>query len=335
MAGQGNTFIADLAVLGLAEETTPGTAVAVASADCNIRVENVTIAGINVPMDNETSKTANGNMAESASIPGTQDISITFSVRMAWGGTGATQPKWAKLAALCGLKEKAFTTTGLGYEGLTEVVACTHSLALEYKNPGSVPVYTKLLLKGCIADVTITSGIGLPWTMNVTVQGTVTSWTTGSGLALTSPSTVVPERFLASQFVAFGITEKISAFTLTLGNQISPEYDQAEGTGISHFSITSRQPRFSYNPYKQPEASNDMYARYAVGTVGIIGLGTPSGSPHLVLDIPQAQIIGLSQEIREGRISWAVNCKCLENGTTDSNWSTEATFGLVSGVTGA
>lgn len=319
-------------------EVTPGTDPTPADADFNVRIRNPEVT-LNVEIDDENSKFGTGDHAEDEAIAGMQSATISFSVKMNYAGDVTTQPAWWKLANACGLKSVGWNAgsevaVGSAVHGISlvprkEMDESTMTFYYFNEEVGSSPTTMISKFVGCIGNMTISAdNVGAPVMANFTFQGKLSDIVDGSALDMTSPDTTLCENMLNSGFTVNGVTNSISAFQFDLGNEISPVLDQSDATGISHYVITARRPRFSCNPLAVKQATDDVHNRLLSETTGILALSTAQYSFYGI----KAQLISNAVANREGLVSWDQNYKLLKNGTTgaltNSSYTTEDTFDL-------
>ena len=125
----------------------------------------------------------------------------------------------------------------------------------------------------------------------------------------------------------------ISKFGLTFGNKIEPVYCQSESTGISHYAITARTPRFSCDPVASTVATFDPFTVAKDATIQALSLATASGTtPHFMLSMPRAQLLSPTLSAREGLVGFDLNYRLLENTSGSSSAEKERTWSIIHGA---
>lgn len=313
-------------------EVTPGTAIATANADFNIRCRNVEITGT-VEMDDDGAKAATGDHTEVESLPGIRTCQISFSMPWAWSGVAATPPLFTKFLKGCGLVETVHGATGVSWVPQKAGDAATMTLEAYGVEIGASPVAYKYVVAGAMGTFTLgAEKIGGPLMLNFTFTGklnAISAVANGSILELTSPDTTLGETLLNDTFTVGGVAECISSFQLDVGNTVEPVYCQSEATGIQYYRISARKPRFSFNPLTQAIGVNDVFTKVTSPTIEAVSLA--QASSHLTLAIPRAQNISIGQGSREGLDHWEYNMRALANTAGSTAAEKENTFELLQG----
>lgn len=322
------------------EETTPGTFAAPATDEHVIRIHNIEFTP-ELTMDDEGSKYANGIHAEDQSILTTQAGTLTFEAKCISGATDATAPGFFTLAKMCGCDTIAFTTTGIGLVRRQAYDDNTFSCVIYDKElGGSSPVTTQYQFAGCIGNMTVSASINGVWMAKFTVKGKIIDFVDGSAVVLNAPGTRVAQNFLSTDCTIHSTASFVSEWEFDLGNEVQPVYASVDGTGISHYVITSSKPRFSANPLAVKQATTDWLSKLQTNTVpfGPVLIETAAAG-RLSLRVIDAQPISLANAPREGMRSWAVTFKALGNGLpgsliyTAGDITSEDTFMLLQGTT--
>lgn len=317
-------------------EDTPGTAETPADADFDVRGRNVEVS-LDIPFDNENAKFGTGDHTEDEAISGVHIGRIKFQVKLAWGGAVNTAPNWVKFIKACGAIETAYGATGIGYtpEKAGDEVSIT--LWVMDIQRGATPAAVAYKFAGCMGNCVIgADGVGSPWVADFDFQGKLTDIAdvaNGSILSLTSPDTTVAERLLSNPFTVGGTAQAISSFQLDFGNEVVPQYDQSETTGVDYFAIATRRPRFSYNPLALPVATDDVMATVTGETLQAISLATAAASPHFTISAPKAQMMNPGVANREGLVNWEHNMRLLRNTAGANDAEKERTWQFLQGAT--
>lgn len=328
--------LSNLRILAGKDEVTKGTYIAMVDADFDVRIRGIEITPTIEP-DDENSKHATGDHGEDNSIMGAQSATIAFFVRMAWGGAVATDPLWYKFAKACGQKATTIGATGVKLEPLKEYDGESMSIQVMDIQRGATPSAIAYRFSGCMGNMVMTSeGVGKPWLAQFTFTGKiheVADVAYADILALTSPSTVVGEKLLNAPVILGGVAnQQISSFALDCGNDVQPEINQGDPTGYLQYNIVARRPRLSINPLQELVATNDIYGKTKDATTGACSIATSAASPHFTLVVPVGQSMTPTLAAREGLQSWALNYKCMRNGTSDTSVAAECGWQLLQGA---
>jgi hypothetical protein len=328
----GDNFSQILRIVVAKLETTPGTAVAPASADFDVAIRNpeVTIA---IPPDEENSKSATGDHGEDAAIMGTQSGTINFAIRLCKGAALTTAPKWWKFAQACGLKEKTYTATGVSLQPMKEYDDKTLTIDVyDIQQGGATPSALRYRFAGCMGNMQIgADGIGKPYLGTFSFTGKLDSIADvafASIPALTSPDTNLPDVLLANTLTMGAVAQCASSFSLDLGNTINPMYCGSEATGIKYYSISERRPRFSYNPLSKLVATEDILTAVKASTSKAVVMN----SANMEILIPVTQLLAPGIANREGYVNWEYTLRCLRDSGANANVADEASFELLIGT---
>jgi hypothetical protein len=312
---------ANLSYVIVKVESVPGTYVAPTTTEYVMRVRNIAWSPT-IEMDDESAKYANGNHAESISIPGVQTGKISFETRCNVGASDILLAPWQTFAYACGCMNTGAYASTKG-NGLVRRLAkddTTYSITkydVEIGIGSGTAVTTETRFAGCIGNMKIgCSKTGAPWVAKFEFMGKLSDIVDGTAIAFSSPGSVVPQVFNNHTVTIGGNARAIDSWEFDLGNEISPVKLQSDPTGISHYVITGSKPRFNCNPLslKQAATGADMLGNIlSKPASNTIQIGTPA-TGKLSLKIIDAQYLSMAQETRDGLLGWALNFKALENG---------------------
>jgi len=338
-----NFFSSNLRILVGALEGTAGTMETLDASDFDVRVREPSVT-YNPEFDNDSSKWANGNHGEDSAIPGVTSVSVSFNLRAVWGGAVNTAPNWSKFAQGCGLTEDAWASAGIGWHPRKSNDVKTMTLWIYEIQLGSTPAAVCHKVKGAMGNMTMgADGAGKPVTMNFEFTGVYAGYediANGSIPAAFGIDTTCADRMLMSQAYVGSTSQLITSWTLDLGNDIQPLYDQSEDHGIAYYHIAARNPRMSMNPLMRTVATDDILDRLVGGATGCpttasLMVGDTGTDSKFAVIVPKAQLIEAGLESREGKQSWAENWRCLGNGVTgavsDGDLEEEDTFEILQG----
>jgi hypothetical protein len=318
-------FLYPMRVLVGKLETTPGTMETLTSADFDVRVRNPEITPT-VEIDDEASKWARGDHGEDDVITGSQSAQITFAVRLTKGTTVTTAPNWFKFASGCGMLPVLYAGKGYGLQPRKQYDEKTMTIWVYDIKRGATPTAVCYKFAGCMGNMVVAAGgVGKPWMVNFTFTGKLDSVdmavANGDILQMIIGQATCAEKFISAGANIGSHAEKVSQFSLDVGNEISPVIDQSDKTGYSHYGITARKPRLTMNPLM--DSTHDVYADLANGVTGCaasypIMIGDTGVNGRVSLHVPRGQIIGAGLANREGLVGWDMNIKCEANGYTGS-----------------
>jgi len=294
----------------------------------------------------EDSKCANGSHAESPSIAGIKSAQITADVWLAHSGTDETAPPWFEAFKPCGCGVIGWDGDSAVAEGsAADGVALVRRTAYDdasytayviESEIGSSPVYTIYKVAGLMGNVTISQEIGKPAVASFTYTGKLNDIADGSNIALNSGmSDQVAEAFVGQNFTIGGTSAKVQGWSLDLGNEVTPIYNQNDATGISHYIISSSKPRFSCNPLAVKQATTDWLNIVNSETLQAIKTRA-AATGKLQVHVLQGQCMSPALAEREGLVSWDLNFKACQNGTpgdlADTDLTLEDTIEILHGT---
>lgn len=339
-----NNFSSNLRILVGKLESVAGTMETLTAGDFDVRVRSPELT-ITVEVDDEASKWANGNHGEDQTITGAQTAQVTFSVKAATASAVTAEPKWWKFAKGCGLASAAWASAGYGLtpkKANDEVTMTLWVYDIQRGGTGDA-VCTKIA--GAMGNMVLNAeGVGKPWVATFTFTGKVNSVV--DVLAASVPAAglldaTCADRLLMDSVYVNAVAQKISTFSLDLGNEIQPVYDQSDASGISHYGIVSRKPRLSINPLMVSLATDNVYSRLHAGATGCpstyaMHIGDTGANTKYAIMVPKGQMLTAGVAAREGLQAWEQNYKLLGNGVTgavsDANLTPEVTFEILSGA---
>jgi hypothetical protein len=110
-------------------------------------------------------------------------------------------------------------------------------------------------------------------------------------------------------------TVEISQFTLDFGGVVNPFLDQSTSTGNAYFATQDRDPKFTCNPYHIRKSADDIDFVVSQMMTGKIKVQSALSSPHLTIEVPNAQLLSPALGSREGYVSTDRAYRCLRNDT--------------------
>ena len=312
----------------------PGVEIAIQSADFNCRFKTMSDAP-KIDFDDEASRYAAGDEGRDLSIAGMRSAEITFTQKLSWGGAVTTVPLWSKLMRTMGHILRKYTTTGMGFLPMihaNEVTATIWVISPENVSTPAAVVYRYCGAHGGNGSNLAASKVGdvymLTGKYNAAYVGTQ-DITWAEARLLTSPQTTTPEvmsnNVVTAPMRVGGSTVQgnlnISQFSLDFGGVVNPLIDQDDkddlghttGTGIAYYATQDRDPRLSINPYMMRQTLDDMDYIVNNQITGKVTIASSATSPHITIEVPNAQMLSPALASREGYINSNRVYRCLRN----------------------
>ena len=293
-------------------ETVPGTAETLADADNNVRVWDLAVGALDVPMDQDPSKYATGDFGLGEAIPGPTSAKVSFTTKFSNLPTGAsisaagTEPNWTKFAKAAACETSAVTNQswGAGYAIYPDADSAEDTLTIGVydKERGSSPSSLEFEFVGCIGNGVIsTEGTGKPYNIAWEYTGglnDIADIDTSAVPVLTDISTVIPDRFLDGLATIGSFSACISTMEFDLGNSVTPVQCVGAESGYSKFGIVAQEPMLTINPLLTRNTDYDFWGKLIAGTIEAIVIETS----QFRLEIPRGQIMTASIEDADGII---------------------------------
>jgi hypothetical protein len=317
----------------------PGHEMKLTSADFNCRLRGISCTP-KWDEDDANSKFATGDHGEDESIAGARQGEISFAEKIAVPNPAdlSTQPVWEKFMRGMGCEVVVYATHGREYFPMQSADNTTMTLWHIYKENAAQPRGLALCFSGCKGSGDKgAAGIGKPYMMNFKFTGKYTrtlDLTTAQILVLTAPETALPEKMLSNNVgINFGSANNlyISQFKLDFGNEVQPLINQGDLTGYDYFGIVTRKPRFTCDPIMKLRANEDFDTEVSSETTGTIQVTSALATPHITINIPNAQLITPAIAAREGYVSQNRTYRCLRNTGAALSLPVEATWSILLG----
>jgi hypothetical protein len=232
-----------------------------------------------------------GDLSQFSSIMGKRSGTISFSMLMAWGGLAATEPEFGKILQACGMKQLAYTTTGISWVPNAGYNAVPATIEVEeFQDGSSSPKSLFIQLRGCMGNVKfIMDKCGSPIQMDFEFKGAVQAIEDrASQIVPTGFDSSLPEAVLSSTMTAFAETLDCDKIEIDLGNQVELFTAPETPEGYSGARIVRRNPTISFDPYLALIADRGHWARITGGTTGAMSMTVGT---HLAISAPAVQII--------------------------------------------
>jgi hypothetical protein len=306
-------------------ETTPGTAETITSDDFDVRVMNPTWTP-NTETDDDAAKYARGDHAEAESVYGARSGTITFDLRLSYGGTDTTEPAYWKYLNACGWKTVEYAS-GITLQLIKSGDLAPMTIAHYIVDRAASPTAIRTLFSGCMGNAVISvDKIGGVHMAKCTMQGKLVGQTTIANGDIPYPtdmSQLHPEKFLNNTVYVDGKATRISQFTLDPGCGVQPVIDQSDATGYSHFAIVSRNPRLSMNPQVTSLTEDDPIGDIVSGCTGLYAVDRiVMRANRLRYCMPRTQMLPPSVAAREGLEGWDKTYKLMNNGYSGTQGDT-------------
>jgi hypothetical protein len=314
-------FLTSLRSIATKAETIPGNAVALVSADSNIRIWDLAIGSLDVPMDMDPSKYATGDLGLGESIPGPTSAKITGTTKFV-NKTGALEPNWTKLIKACGCLVANYTgvlgngTSNSGYLIYPSATALENTITAGIYDleRGASPSGLFYQFAGCIGNATFAAeGTGKPITVKYEFTGALNDIEDISGAnipVLTSADTEIPDRFLNGFMWTSGTANSsgcISTFEFNMGHTVASVECQSSATGYSKFAITKAEPMLTINPLTTRNSTYDFWSKLTSGTIEAVKISTAM----FTLFIPRAQLMSAAPGDADGLQRTAITMRPL------------------------
>lgn len=299
------------------EEVTRGTAVAVSSTDFNVPFFNISWTAEKPITDG---KYATGDFDTHVGIVGTSKGTISASLYLNHSGVNDTPPICGKVLAMLGIRETVNVATSVVYDPI-----CTNEIGPSGKtftcivqdrmaNAGTA-IHHEFV--GCLATgKLVCEGIGMPWRLDLEIQGKYTGYTDETAVTLGTLQNTVPNSVKSAVITAGGIEQRISKFELDIGNAVELEGDPSDATGYLSAVITDRTPILSIDPLVDTIAIDPVYTRWNSGTEVAVVISTGNWA----LTAPKAQIITVADGTQGALKAFSQTLRLNRNSGNDS-WS--------------
>lgn len=275
--------------LAMKLESTPGTAIAVADADFNLRFFDI---GVDPDIEMWVNNFASGRHSVAGGVMGKKKITITAKHALNLAAVGVA-PLLSKAFKICGQTETIVGATSCAWTpDATKDEAVTATIKVIYvPTSGNAIIVTA---KGCMGNFVVSMDeLGHPLVVSFTFVGAFVSIADGTALVLTSPDTTIPPAVIGSAITAAGNAVGIGKMSLDAGNDVQMDLDPSDATGYLMAYIASRKPKWMMDPKMKLLATDAVYTRWAAGTESILSLATATVSAvKATISAPKGQLTG-------------------------------------------
>jgi hypothetical protein len=242
-------MLAELTQLIAKEESTEGTAVALANAEANYLVRNV---AFRIVRGNFERATKRASFSKFPSIPGSSMGEITFEMDMYGQASAAAEPHWSTILKACGLKAtasgNAFVYTPSSVWNPTTMGSSDHkSLTMQVVVDG----YARAI-RGARGNAILRLKAGEPGVLVCRFMGVLTS---PSDVALYSPTyatgSSTPPIWATATLSVGGLSAAealVENLSIDFGNTIGMRPDANSADGYRSCAIGNRDARMTFDP---------------------------------------------------------------------------------------
>jgi len=287
-------FLARRMTFGAKVETTEGTAIAVAAADCNALAYDVRYTP-NVAMF--ARKPVAQDLSPYASIPGARSCRMTFKMEIKGSGAAGTAPAIGKYLRACGLGE----TVNAGVSVVYQRALNQPSVSLAAYDIPPTGSNLRKLMRGARGTFRLNPKVGEPGMLEFDFLGVEDGVTDATGITPTGLETTKPPALLSSAFTMQSYAHKISNFSIDAGNVLAMREDITKAEGYFSCLITDTEAVFSMDPEKELVATHDYHGIWKAGTEAAlsVALGATAGN-ICTITAPKCQYTNVQPGTRNG-----------------------------------
>lgn len=297
-------------------ESEKGTAETLAQADANIRAIEP-----NTPLSFAELERLiqESDLDKHPSITGPPIVPFNFGIEFIGSGTAGTAPGWFTAMRACALLLDDNTSdVQLDPESNNDLTeTATFKLMV-----GDDTNALNITVKGCRGNMAMTANVGQIVRADFAMQGVLHAVENASPLARQDESTI-PIYWHNAQINIGGTsfaTGNYGAFTFDMGNNVEVQQDANESTtGLHYAEILDRNPRCTIDPRVVPLSTFNPYTMMQANSTDTfeIHFGETEGN-RIKLTAPALQILGISEQDRQGHSVWALACKLCRSSGDDS-----------------
>jgi len=109
---------------------------------------------------------------------------------------------------------------------------------------------------------------------------------------------------------------EVSQFSLDFGGTVNPFIDQSTATGNAYYATQDRDPKLTLNPYHVKKTLDDIDSVVSNMITGPVSVQSAPTSPHITIELPNAQLLSPAIAAREGYLSTTRTYRALRNNIT-------------------
>ena len=218
---------------------------------------------------------------------------------------------------------------GIEYINSTHSNEVTATIWIINPEDGMSPTSTVYRYRGCHggSGSSVSAGkVGDPYMLTIKMSGAYVGTLeilASQARSLTNPTATTPEVLLNNTVtvparVNGADTTKeveVSQFNLDFGGVVSAFIDQSTSTGNAYFKTDDRDPKFIINPYHVRKTLDDIDNTVTNMTTGKVTVQSAPSTPHITIEIPNAQLLSPALASREGIINTNRTYRALRNNT--------------------
>lgn len=279
-------------ILAAKIETTIGTAISLANADCGFIVYDPLIQ----PTASFIGRAQTGFFGPTKGVVGPRTGTLTFRTDLTGDGSGGV-PAWAStFLPACGWVNSSGTfspiTAGPTASGGVKTITASVYQDGRIKS-----------LRGCMGTFRIVGSPGDLVQIEWTFMGAFVDPADGAALSPTYPTTP-PIRLAAGSISIGGWSPCYSSITIDAGNDVQalPCQTPADGSGIKHYIVADRTTTLTIDPESElvATANADTYNDWLDGNTDTFSLALVSGSDTITFAGPALQRTNIQETSRQG-----------------------------------
>lgn len=304
-------FLSRRMTFGGKVETTEGTAIAVAAADCNALAYDVQYTP-NISMFSR--KPVAQDLSPYSAIPGARSGRLTCKMELKGSGAAGTAPAIGKFLRACGFGETVNVGTSVVYQRALNQP--TLSLAAYDIPPTGNNL--KKLLRGVRGTFKLSPKVGEPGMVEFDFLGVEDGITDAAGITPTGLETTKPPAFLSTSFTMQAFAHKISQFSIDAGNDLTLREDITKAEGYFSCLIVDTEATFSMDPEKELVATHDYHGIWKAATEASMSVAFGATAGNIcTITAPKSQYTDIKPGNRNGLEIFNVTGKFNRNAGND------------------
>lgn len=271
----GEAFISKRRHIGIAVETTKGTAETLVTADYAIQAYDIQCTTQFGRFDRDTQK---AYLSKLPGIVGTVSAQITFTCEVRHSATTTTLDVWERALQGCGFALS--TSTLKPSSNAADQKTLTIQVAVgAFGTSSNQAVIFKA--RGCAGTVTFEGRVGQPLLARFTFTGVYDGVVDGT-LVVPTQETGIPGVFQGVSATWGGSSRVLSTINLDMGNSVTLRESVNETTGLLHAVIVDRRPTGSIDPDLELVATDDFYGQLRNNTSKALAWAVTTGGSSRV-----------------------------------------------------
>lgn len=220
-------------------------------------------------------------------------ISITFNIKVKGSGTAGSAPEFGDALIACGMSETIVASTSVTYAP----ASTGHKFAtIYYYKDGKLQKAT-----GCKGTWEFSGNVGESGVISFTFTGHDGGQTDASLVGGNYDATVPPV-VIGADFSVGSFSPVISAFSISIGNEIATPPNMNSDDGYADIIIQDRDVSGSFDPEDTLKATQDWIGTWKAGTTAEISTGEIGSTAGNIweLDVAEAYYKELGNGDRDG-----------------------------------